>query len=401
MPDLLACLSLALECAALFGLFLLAARASPPRFAVLLYRCSFAIALGAPFTLLLQKREALITTGQWASIAPATASVQTASVLSTSPDSLGYAIFAVWLLGAAFVAWRYLSSLARLQGAFARATAPAPRTMAAFGELRDRFFPGRAVALRVSSNITVPCTFGWLRPKILLPRDIAESSVQATLAHELCHARSGDAFWLAIGHVACALHWFNPIIWMCKQRHDREIELVCDDDAAEDVDAYVTTLIASAQRLALAAAATMSAAGVGARVRALLNREAPMPRPTHWMKLSAAAASLAALGVLGSVQLVAAQPIAELAAGAPAPGNGRFYLDTSDGIRVDDRAGRFACWDNASCLFETRLDEVVALRVTSSRQTQWQGCGEVSQGGQVCTIRITETPAHVTVRSLH
>jgi len=100
-----------------------------------------------------------------------------------------------------------------------------------------------------SSIITTPMLIGIIKPELILP-DRAYSSIelQNVLRHELTHLRRRDVAvkWLVV--VACALHWFNPIVWLMRREIDRACELSCDEAVVRDFDpvskqAYGNTLI--------------------------------------------------------------------------------------------------------------------------------------------------------------
>lgn len=74
--------------------------------------------------------------------------------------------------------------------------------------------------------------WGLRRPKILLPADAltwAHERRRAVLLHELAHIRRGDLVSLLLSQIACALHWFNPLVWIASRRMISESERACDD----------------------------------------------------------------------------------------------------------------------------------------------------------------------------
>ena len=74
--------------------------------------------------------------------------------------------------------------------------------------------------------------WGWLSPRLLVPHDAVERYTQAELRgmllHELAHLRRRDGLWIWLGLVVCALHWFNPLVWLCLRRYLADRELECD-----------------------------------------------------------------------------------------------------------------------------------------------------------------------------
>ena len=91
---------------------------------------------------------------------------------------------------------------------------------------------------------------GIVRPMILLPdRDYTDAQLRSILLHELIHLRRCDIAvkWLAA--VACALHWFNPLVRLARREIDRACEFSCDEAVVRNMDSagrkdYGQTLIA-------------------------------------------------------------------------------------------------------------------------------------------------------------
>src|SRR3546814_18073522 len=71
---------------------------------------------------------------------------------------------------------------------------------------------GRLVSTELRSLIS----WGVLRPTIgLSPKAVAAASeAEAIIAHELAHVARLDWAKLLGARVACAVFWFNPLVWM-------------------------------------------------------------------------------------------------------------------------------------------------------------------------------------------
>jgi beta-lactamase regulating signal transducer with metallopeptidase domain len=48
------------------------------------------------------------------------------------------------------------------------------------------------------------------------------------MLHELGHVQRRDLWASLAGQIACALHWFNPLVWILRKRLNNECEYACD-----------------------------------------------------------------------------------------------------------------------------------------------------------------------------
>ncbi|MFT4559157.1 MAG: beta-lactamase regulating signal transducer with metallopeptidase domain [Planctomycetaceae bacterium] len=90
----------------------------------------------------------------------------------------------------------------------------------------------RPVRLLIHSEQTIPVVWGILRLRLLLPqnaRSWSAEQLQSVLLHELAHIKRRDAFSQLLAQMACALHWFNPLVWFAAWRLHVERERACDD----------------------------------------------------------------------------------------------------------------------------------------------------------------------------
>jgi TonB family protein len=90
----------------------------------------------------------------------------------------------------------------------------------------------RSVRLLQSPRASLPITWGFLRPRVLIPSDAdgwSESRRFSVLAHEMSHIRRRDWLFQIVAEVACALYWFHPLFWIARNRLHLESERACDD----------------------------------------------------------------------------------------------------------------------------------------------------------------------------
>ncbi|MCL2575681.1 MAG: M56 family metallopeptidase [Defluviitaleaceae bacterium] len=142
-------------------------------------------------------------------------------------------------------------------------TASNPNETALLKELA----PKRNIAILRNKKAATPMLIGIMRPKIILPDiEYTNEQLKLILLHEITHMKRHDIVikWLAL--FACALHWFNPIVWIARKQIDKVCEIACDDAVISQMDnaakqQYGNTLIsvAAETKLPLAIVSTTMA----------------------------------------------------------------------------------------------------------------------------------------------
>lgn len=142
-----------------------------------------------------------------------------------------------WAAGAAVFALRLAYGLARVAWIERRAEELTDDGWVRLTDgLARRLGLGRIVRLLREPGATVPMTWGIFRPVILLPREADgwdDERRRVVLAHELAHVRRWDALTQWIAHLALAVYWFNPLVWVAVRKLREEREHACDDAVLE------------------------------------------------------------------------------------------------------------------------------------------------------------------------
>jgi TonB family protein len=103
------------------------------------------------------------------------------------------------------------------------------------------------------AEVGVPIVCGLLRPVVLMPRASSEWPVwqfDAAVRHELTHVRRKDLQANFIAHLACAVWWFHPLVWMLSSQLRDSQETACDDAvlfSGLEPATYAQALLAVAQ----------------------------------------------------------------------------------------------------------------------------------------------------------
>lgn len=73
------------------------------------------------------------------------------------------------------------------------------------------------------------CLVGCFRPYIALPLTVRPQELENVLRHELCHYKAKDHWWNLVRLACCALHWFDPLVWLAAHMSRTDSELACDE----------------------------------------------------------------------------------------------------------------------------------------------------------------------------
>ncbi|MDR0963154.1 MAG: M56 family metallopeptidase [Clostridium sp.] len=133
-----------------------------------------------------------------------------------------------------------------------------------------------------SPSVQTPLLVGFFSPRIVLPsHDYSPEQLHSVLLHEIIHLRRKDIFvkWLSV--LACALHWFNPLVWFIRGEINRICELACDEAVVDQLDIaqrqlYSDTLVlvaADYQPIRVALAMSESKRNLEERLGAIMNHK--------------------------------------------------------------------------------------------------------------------------------
>jgi beta-lactamase regulating signal transducer with metallopeptidase domain len=174
----------------------------------------------------------------------------------------------------------------------------------------------RRIRVLISRDVSVPLTWGYWRPVVLLPEALPKWNAderRLVMLHEAEHARSGDWLFALASRAACAVYWFHPAVWWTSNQLRADCELACDErviaagarrsDYADVLVRAVEALATTRNADALPALALSRRGGLRTRLSALLDgRREVRPLARHWAA-AATAATLIASAPLSAVEL--------------------------------------------------------------------------------------------------
>jgi hypothetical protein len=220
------------------------------------------------------------------------------------------------------------------------AVGPEPEVLRLFRECCEHTGVERRIRLVELPRISTAAVWGWLRPVVLVPSNLAGThtpdEIRGILLHELAHVRRNDVLWSWFGLAACALHWFNPLAWLTLRRFHSDRELDCDRLALEKLTAPQRSAYAPALFKALQAPVFATSAALVPFFRTrheIHNRILTIMKPAKSL-----AATLAALLVIPAVSLLSLTK-ASADGEKPASAEGEAKKGDGDQARTGPRDG--------------------------------------------------------------
>jgi TonB family protein len=254
------------------------------------------------------------------------------------------------------------------------------RWIRALGHARDAAAIVRIVDLRSVRERTLLATWGWRRPRIVIPEAALawdDARIATVLAHELAHVRRHDWLVQSIADAAWTLLWWHPLAWLVARRLRDDAELACDDAvlrAGVPPSAYADHLLQIARACGrvprpLAALSMARPSTLERRIVAMLNPRLNHGRPTRRTTVAVAAALVTALLPVALLRAQAArQPLEGVVydpTGAVVPG---VKLTLASGAAkaetTSDPAGRFVfdAVDPGTHVLEAKVPGFGAMR---------------------------------------
>lgn len=151
-----------------------------------------------------------------------------ASMTQTPVNVMG-ALLVIWLIAALILAVRLFGGHFLAVGKYRQAL---PFTQPWLETWRTNHASFRTIHIRQTDLVGSACTYGILRPVILLPRLASHSSreeLSYILEHEYTHIKAFDILFKWGMAAALCLYWFHPLVWVMYFLSSRDLEFACDE----------------------------------------------------------------------------------------------------------------------------------------------------------------------------
>lgn len=238
--------------------------------------------------------------------------------------NLGIVIFVLYSTVALILLSRLFRSLLQVYRLSLHST---PTSSALLHPLKLRLAISRKVRLKINPVIESPVSFGLFTPTIVLPAQSHqwnESVMTDVLLHELCHIKRLDWLTTLLAYVMACTYWINPLAWLAIKRLRDESENSCDSavmNAGRSDISYAESLLGVATSCIHARRlrnsnpllqTMLDQNTLKTRISRVLEENkmnaSDIRRQVRRTALLGLLLSAGTLGILGTTQLVSAQP---------------------------------------------------------------------------------------------
>ncbi len=248
----------------------------------------------------------------------------------------------------------------------------------------------KRVRLFKSGRVSTPLAAGITSPFIVLPANSiewTEGHREVVLRHELSHIGRGDAFICLLAGIACAIYWFNPLVWIAARRLRSEQEHACDDSVislgtpATEYAAHLLEVARSAREIGMSSFVSVAMARpsqLEGRLLAVLNNRSRAAL-TRTRSVGAVATALALLSVISAVRpiraegaiIVASQTVPVIVTAEPEPAPAKVSPEVQ---AVDSSvSGDVAVQSGGTLVLDLKTGAGVTIRGTDRDRVQVEG----------------------------
>lgn len=156
-------------------------------------------------------------------------------------NSLNYVkiLFVIWIFGALYVIFRNIYKqiifYKKIRNIAYKVTDD--KIINSFEEEKKALNIKRNIDVFKVDGLSSPALINILSSKIIIPnKDYHEKQLKWIFRHELTHFKRKDNLLKLLLMIACAIHWFNPLVKILKVYFDEQCELSCDEKVLKKYD---------------------------------------------------------------------------------------------------------------------------------------------------------------------
>lgn len=143
-------------------------------------------------------------------------------------------VFIIWLAGMSFLILLNAYKLIKFQLAINRSKdVKLLNLIDMVIKCKQRIGLKRTIEVISCKYVSVPVTFGLIRPKILIPNnlinEISQEKLELIVLHELYHIKRNDILKNYLWLIAKSIHWFNPLVWIAYKEYIDDVEIAVDN----------------------------------------------------------------------------------------------------------------------------------------------------------------------------
>lgn len=130
----------------------------------------------------------------------------------------------IWLLGIVVALSRFLGDYFRVLNRVQKLDELLYEPLA---DLQKMMGLKRKIVLKQSDGSLDTAVYGIFKPQIVLSS--LDEMTDYILLHELAHLKRQDNLKRFLAQIACCLHWYQPLLWLCRRYLCLDIEMACDE----------------------------------------------------------------------------------------------------------------------------------------------------------------------------
>lgn len=152
-----------------------------------------------------------------------------------------------------------------------------------------------------SENVKSPFVLGFVRPRIIVPFNLDDETLNNVILHENAHLKRKDHIVKPFAYLLLCFHWFNPLLWLSYILLCRDIEVACDEKVIKELTfaqrkTYALALLNCKVKNTTVAVCPVAFGEVS--VKARIKNTLSYKKPAMWVIVAAVAASIIASGCL-------------------------------------------------------------------------------------------------------